>query len=176
MEKYVLIPNFDNYAVSNEGILKNVKNGKILKLQLNQNGYPTYTLCQNGVKKAFAIHRLVALFFIPNPENKEQVNHINGIKTDNRVSNLEWCTAKENDTHARMLGLKSENKPVESIHLLTNTSTIFYSIGEASALLGINRGTIHKVLSGKYKQTNGYTFKYHNTKEYKVEYIDYSSY
>ena len=160
MEKYMIIPGFDNYAISNKGTLKNVKNGNILKLQVGKTGYQQYTLCQNGIKKTFKIHRLVALAFIPNPERSLQVNHKDGNKLNNTVSNLEWCTAKENDTHARLLGLKAENKPIEAIEISTSESTLFYSIGEASTYLSINRGTIHKVLSGKYKKTTGYIFKY----------------
>lgn len=176
MEKFILLPNFDNYAVSNKGALKNIKNGRILKLQINHSGYPSYVLSQNGIKKGIVIHRLVALLFINNLENKPQVNHINGIKTDNRVENLEWCTPKENDTHARILGLKKENKPIKSTHIETGDTNVFYSIGEASSFLGINKGSIHKVLTGKYKQTKKYTFQYVSVKDYKVEYSDYSSF
>ena len=112
MEKYVIINNFDNYAISNYGNIKNIKKNKILKPCKNKNGYLEYTFCQNSIKKTFRIHRLVGLYFIDNPENKPYINHKNGIKTDNNFNNLEWCTAKENDTHARLSGLKNQNKPV----------------------------------------------------------------
>lgn len=177
MEKYILIPGFDNYAVSSKGNLKNVKNGKVLKLHTNKSGYNTYVLSQDSIKKCFKIHRLVGILFIPNPTNKPYINHIDGNKSNNHVSNLEWSTAKENDTHARANGLKKNNKPVKSIWIENGTQTVFYSTGEASAVLGINKGTIHKVLSGKYKQTHGYMFEYlENEKEYNVEYKNYSSF
>ena len=100
------------YQVSNSGRVKSLdrymdrldgKRGyrisKILKPQYNWKGYKSVTLKKNGTYKPMFAHRLVALHFIPNTENKPQVNHINGIKDDNRVENLEWCTAKENIQH-----------------------------------------------------------------------------
>ncbi len=69
-------------------------------IRLNDKGYFRCNLKNEGKRYDFTIHRLVALTFIPNAENKPQVNHINGIKTDNRVENLEWCNQSENVTHA----------------------------------------------------------------------------
>lgn len=160
MEKFIIIEEFDNYAVSNYGRIKNVKNGKILTPVKNSRGYMHYVFCQNGVKKGFNIHRLVAIYFIENPFNLPYVNHIDGDKTNNNISNLEWCTAKENDTHARLNGLKSQNKPIKATNISSEEVIVFDSIGEASSFLGINKGTIHKVLSGKRTKTNGYTFEY----------------
>lgn len=107
MEKYIIINEFNNYAISNFGNVKNVKKNKILTPYLNVNGYLTYTFCQNGIKKTFRIHRLVALYFIDNPNNLPYVNHKDGNKTNNSVENLEWCTAQENDHHVRRTGLKN---------------------------------------------------------------------
>lgn len=69
---------------------------------LNSSGY--YVICLGKYKRQY-LHRLVALAFIPNPEKKPQINHINGIKTDNRIENLEWVTVKENNVHAFRIGL-----------------------------------------------------------------------
>lgn len=160
MEKYIIINNFENYAISNYGNIKNIKKNRILKPVKNKHGYLEYTFCQNGTKKTFRIHRLVALYFIPNIYNKPYINHKNGIKTDNNVDNLEWCTAKENDTHARITGLKEQNKPIIAEEIATGNTLVFNSVGEAGALLGINKGTISKVLHNKRKQVHGYYFRF----------------
>lgn len=98
------------YKISNLGRVKNSK-GRIRKLCLERDGYYNICLSRLGKIKTFTIARLVALHFIPNPDKKPQVNHINGIKTDNRVENLEWCNASENAIHAFKLGLRN-NKGV----------------------------------------------------------------
>lgn len=146
MEKYCIINGFDNYAISNLGNIKNVKNGRILTPVLTPSGYLHYVFCQNGIKKGFMIHRLVAIYFINNPENKPCVNHKDGNKQNNTVNNLEWCTAKENDEHARKTGLKVQNKPIKAVNSITKECIIFNSIGEASGILGINKGNIYRAL------------------------------
>lgn len=160
MEKYMIINGFDNYAVSNYGNLKNIKNGRVLKLQVSKGGYHNYSLCQNGIKKNLIIHRLVAIYFIENPDNKPYVNHKDGNKLNNHYTNLEWVTAKENDTHARNTGLKNQSKPIIVKHIITNEEIVFNSISECSAILGINKGSIARVLNGKRKKCHNYNFKY----------------
>lgn len=160
MEKFCIIETFNNYAISNFGRIKNVKNGKILTPITNKQGYLEYTFCQNKIKKTFRIHRLVALYFIENPQNKPYVNHIDGDKTNNNVDNLEWCTAKENDEHARITGLKAQEKPILAINIITGEQICFKSVRECGGILGINAGTITKILKRKRNQTHNYTFKY----------------
>lgn len=95
------------YRVSNFGKIKSFyKNGKtkILKPVPNFKGYERVTLCnRRGNKTIYSVHRLVALAFIENPLLKPEINHINGNKRDNRISNLEWVTGKENCLHRSLL-------------------------------------------------------------------------
>lgn len=78
--------------------------GKVLK-PLNGSYYLVVSLHKNGISKQYFIHKLVAEAFIPNPNNKPQVNHIDGNKLNNNLENLEWCTQSENQIHANKLGL-----------------------------------------------------------------------
>lgn len=100
------IPNYSKYEASDSGLIKtfNWKNsGKIaiMKPALDGSGYLRTMLVNDlGKTETIKVHRLIAKTFIPNPENKSDVNHINGIKTDNSIINLEWSTRKENVQHA----------------------------------------------------------------------------
>ena len=93
---------------------------KILKSNKNNCGYSFVLLHKNGIGKQFYVHRLIAGIFIPNLKNKPCVNHKNGIKTDNRVENLEWCTPKENNEHAFKIGLKDQTGERHNRSKLTN--------------------------------------------------------
>lgn len=119
--------------------------------------------------KTFKIHRLVAETFIPNPENKPQVNHIDGNKLNNNVENLEWCTAQENIIHAFKIGLKkpTSKKGIESPHnrkinqydLQGNYLNTFYSIKKAKMIYGQSSHIID-CCQGKRKKAKGFIWKY----------------
>lgn len=114
METWKYIDGFEGmYEVSNCGRIKTLKKKehKIVRLIPDNKGYYRYSLYKNGKNYTVKIHRLVAQHFIPNPDNKPQVNHINGIKIDNRVENLEWMTNEENMHHSKINNLRKGKMP-----------------------------------------------------------------
>ena len=100
-EKYAPIEGFPDYLITSHGRVFSLKYGKMreLKSQINRYGYLSVLFSKNGKQYRKTIHRLVAQAFIPNPENKPEINHIDEDKTNNHVSNLEWMTHKENVNH-----------------------------------------------------------------------------
>jgi hypothetical protein len=118
------------YEVSNLGLVRSlprteksnvgerVRNGKVLSSR-NTKGYKSVVLCKDGRQTFVYVHRLVAQIFIPNPENKPEVNHIDGDKTNNEVENLEWCTKSENQKHSYANGLKQINGELHPRSILT---------------------------------------------------------
>lgn len=110
--------------------------GKSLKTESTLEGYTRIVLMKNHIRKRYMCHKLVAEMFVPNPENKPFVNHLNGIKWDNRASNLEWVTQSENELHShRVLGntMKGKTNPV-SVSCVT-TNKVFPSMSEAVRFL-----------------------------------------
>lgn len=177
------VDGFPNYSVSNLGRVRNDKSGKQLK-PYNMLGYTQVTLRHGGMSVKHTIHRLVAKAFIPNPEGKPQVNHIDGIRSNNCVDNLEWCTSHENNLHAyrvldskqrrldqsnRQKGKKHSAIWVERIAkanskkiVCVDTGEIFNSMKDAIASVGrTNRSHICLVCQGKRKSAYGYRWKYY---------------
>ena len=95
-----LVNGYENYSINENGIVIQVKTDRVKKAWLGKVGYYYLDLYQNNKSTKIALHRLLAMTFIPNPENKKTVNHIDGNKTNNSLSNLEWATYSENTKHA----------------------------------------------------------------------------
>lgn len=163
------IPGYEDwYEVSNLGRVKSIDKRKILKTDIGKKGYERVGLTKDFKRKTFNVHKLVALAFIDNPLNKPQINHINGIKTDNRVKNLEWCTAKENVIHAVKNGLKvakkgfecTSSKSVEQYDFKGNLIKVYGSINEAERETGVKHQSIISNLKGRYKKAGNFVWKY----------------
>lgn len=158
-EKFVLLPFDSKYAVSDRGNVINVRNGKTLHTTF-RDGCVRVQLSTNGVRKNYPVHRLVATAFVENEECKPYVNHKDGNKSNNCAKNLEWVTAKENDAHARRTNLKVQNKPIKAVSIDDGTVIVFESLSECARYFCTNKGSIHRVLSGKRNKYKNYQFMY----------------
>ena len=183
-EEWKEIPNFSKlYYISNYGRILRIehtrlsyrynKSGKlyptkILKASKNKQGYINTQINLNNSFKSFKVHRLVAEAFIPNPENKPQVNHKDGNKLNNRVDNLEWCTNGENGKHAWENGLRTKrignnNKfsvKVNQYDLNNKLIKEWNCINDITRELGISHGLITAACQGRQKTSHGYIWKY----------------
>lgn len=160
--EWVEIDSFPGYFISNYGEVKK-SDGYLMKVR----DYPTLRyrsigLVRNGKQKTVLIHRLIAIAFVPNPQNKPQVNHIDGDRRNNAPSNLEWVTPSENVKHAWRTGLTIVSDKMKAVtksiagsnsKLILDTQTgIYYSSAkEASVIYGCNADSMARILRGERK-------------------------
>ena len=156
MEIWRDIPSYKGYYMaSNMGRIKSLRNNKILAQNYQNGGYLTVSLSVNGRHKVCTVHRLVAMAFIDNPSGYRDVNHKDGRKDNNNISNLEWVSHSDNIKHS-YIQLKQRRNDVAVICVETNQ--MFNSILEASKKAGVSPSAIQHAISGITKKAGGYTW------------------
>lgn len=163
MEIFKDVENYEGYyQISNLGRIKSLQRfaknhsgfKKVLKERylnpiIGKTGYYVVSFKKDGIKKTFKVHRLIAIAFIDKVEGKEFINHKNGIKTDNRIENLEWCTILENNRHSREIGLTNQDGYNNVSSKLTEEQVIFITNSEIplkdlAIMFNVNFTTVYK--------------------------------
>ena len=157
MEKWKLIKDCPNYEASDEGRIKNSKTGRILRTTQNSRGYEQVSLRVNKKYVTKRVHRLVADSFYEGDHSELDVNHIDGNKLNNRLSNLEFCTRSENIRHAFDTGLKRPSRMIKV--RVIETGEVYESIRESARAIGADQSMICQCLVGKMRSCNGYHFE-----------------
>ena len=145
------------YAITTCGKVWSHRRQRFLKPADNGHGYLQVILCKDGVRKHYRVHRLVAEAYIPNPENKQYINHKDTVRNHNWVNNLEWATAKENKNY---VGNKPYEKGTIKKVRCVETDTIYKNIADAGRQTNICERGIHFALTGKQKTAGGYHWEY----------------
>lgn len=153
------IDGFPNYHIKENGEVVNLKTGKILKGAKSDEGYIVFCLSDNGRKKVLKQHRMLAIAYIPNPDGKPQINHIDSDRSNNELSNLEWVTPEENNVHKIKSGRARYRQPVShkigdyDKSLLTNKQIRFIEAlneleypKDVMEYLGVDESAFYKML------------------------------
>lgn len=177
---WIAIPGFEGYVVNPSGVIRSVDRfiprsdtgklilykGQVVKCPPDRSGYLRLTTSIGGVKSSIRNHRAVALAYIPNPEGKEQVNHKDGDKTNNSITNLEWCTNGENQRHAIDTFLKVTKTGKEAARFESEISVYkdgvhLYNLSGNIELAehGYDYRLVSAVVLGKRKTHKGCTFR-----------------
>lgn len=172
MEEFREVEGYNNYVVSNLGVVKSldrrefsvrnnsffIRKGRVLKPYLSKSGYLNVYFSIDGKKKGFRVNRLVALTFILNPDNKKEVNHKDGNKINNKVDNLEWMTRTENQRHADLNGLrimpsgeKRYNCKISNLQVAEILSSNLRN-KELALIYGVHQSHISHIIKGKHRK------------------------
>lgn len=176
MEEWKVICDFPNYMVSNMGNVYSIKHKKVMSLKDNSCGYLTLSLYKDRKSTHQYVHRLVAEAFIPNPENKPCIDHLNCVRSDNRVENLRWATYKENcnnpktiEKYKQWVGGKNGNS--KSVIQYTKNGELVRKwdcITDVKKELGICGSHIGKCCKRLRKSAGGYKWEYYDHETYLI--------
>lgn len=157
MEEWRDVAGFEGiYKVSRHGPVVRISTRRILKPYLSNKGYLKVGLyTKEGRQRQVSLHRIVAMAFVPGHEPGLHVNHIDGVKTNNSPSNLEWVTSEQNIEHATRIGLTEEPSAIMAEPVNGSVGYWFASIRQA-VMCGFNSGNIYRCLSGGTKHHGGY--------------------
>lgn len=171
-DEFIPIPFAEGYGVSVAGLIINYRSGNITKGYPSGAGYLQFAFEKKKERKAFKVHKIVALIFIENPDNYKEINHIDGNKHNNHVANLEWCSRSQNVKHAFDSGLRKGSmtgkfgrkhflsKPILQFDLLDNFIREWENASQVERETGFDDGSIGQCCMGRYKQSNGFIWKY----------------
>lgn len=161
VETFVKIDGFEKYEVSNLGKVRNIKSGIMLKPWITKDGYLRHCLYKHNKQKKLLLHRIIATTFIDNPEGKPCVNHIDENKLNNDLSNLEWCTERENAVHGTRIKRIAEklSKKVIQLDLNDNVLKEFESMHQAERETGVSVSSISNCCNGRRKSAGGFKWR-----------------
>ena len=173
MRSYIYDGQVTHYQIDENGNLYNKLTKKYLKGWISKAGYRVYAMKINGTRKDFYAHRLVAETYIPNPDNKECVNHIDGNKLNNNINNLEWATKKENNNHALKTGLNNLYKKVYCYDKNKNLVCVYESVQTASKMSGFSENSISNCAKSEKKTlTCGYYWNFIESNDFEIIPVD----
>lgn len=166
MERWKPVPNYEGlYEVSTTGKIRSLckrysEEPQLLKQGIGSKGYKNVTLCKNGKQTTFNVHKIVATVFIPNPDLLPCINHKDEDKTNNDVSNLEWCSYYHNNVYGSRLSKSAAKRSIPIV--CVETGIKYSSAYSAQRSTGIHQSGICNCCHGKAKTAGGYHWKFLN--------------